>query len=203
MHSMRLRDKQKELVRSALIEAGMSLFESQGFTETTIDQITQAAGVAKGTFYNYFETKEDLLVAGMALMHEKETSLAALDVLSPATLWEKLDLLIEWSATWIKAHPNLALIWSLERLRRGIEDHNPKSFDGHLRAIIMSGQQNGELRNDRSCDQLLLEMTALFVFAIAGWVHHDQQYDLAAAIKDSIRTYITGAQATPPGGMEE
>lgn len=199
---MRLREKQKELVRSALIEAGMSLFESQGLEETTIDQITQTAGVGKGTFYNYFETKEDLLIAGMALMHERETSLAELDVLAPATLWEKLELLIDWSATWIKAHPKLALTWSLERVRRGIEDHNPKSFDGHLRAIIVSGQQSGELRNDRSSEQLLLEMTSLFVFAIAFWVHHDQQYDLASAIKDSIRTYILGAKGPRLGGME-
>mgnify|MGYP002623202679 CR=1 FL=1 len=200
---MRLRDKQKEMVRNALIEAGMALFESQGLAETTIDQITQAAGVGKGTFYNYFETKEDLLVAGMAIMQEKETSLAELDVLRPATLREKLDLLIDWSAAWIKAHPKLSLSWSLERLRRGLEDQSPKSFDGHLRAIILSGQQSGELRSDRPCDQILLEMTALFVFAIACWVHRDREYDLAAAIKDSIRTYITGAKGNRNGGFEE
>ncbi len=191
---MRMRDKQKLLVRSTLIRAGMELYESQGFAKTTVDQITNVAGVGKGTFYNYFETKEDLLIAGMAIMQEKETSLTKANVLHPVSMWERLVGLIHWSASWIEAHPELSLIWSLERLRRGIEDHNPDSFDGQLRAIIVSGQQNGELRKDRPAESLLLEMTALFVFAIAGWVHNDKQYDLASAIQDSTRTYIMGAK---------
>ena len=191
---MRMRDKQKLLVRSTLIQAGMELYESQSFAKTTVDQITNAAGVGKGTFYNYFETKEELLVAGMAVMQEKETSLIQGNVLQSATTWEKFVLLIDGSATWIKAHPELSLIWSLERLRRGIEDHNPDSFDGQLRAIIVSGQQAGELRKDRPAENLLMEVTALFVFAIACWAHSDKQYDLASAIQDSLSTYIMGAK---------
>ncbi|WP_276357919.1 TetR/AcrR family transcriptional regulator [Cohnella caldifontis] len=197
---MRMREKQKELVRSALIQAGMKLYETQGFAKTTVDQITTTSGVAKGTFYNYFDTKEDLLVAGMAIMQAQDTSLASARVLQPDTLTEKLDRFIDWSASWIQAHPELAFIWSLERLRRGLEDHSPNSFDGQLRAIVVSGQQNGELRQDRPAEQLFLEMTALFVFAIACWVHHERQYELAAAIKDSIRTYLTGAIPSKSGG---
>lgn len=191
---VRMRDKQKLLVRLTLIQVGMELFESQSFAKTTVDQITNAAGVGKGTFYNYFETKEDLLVAGMAIMQEKETSLTEANVLRPALMWEKFVCLIDWSAKWIEAHPELSLIWSLERLRRGIEDNNPDSFDGQLRAIVVSGQQSGELRKDRPAENLFLEVTALFVFAIAGWVHNDKQHDLASAIKDSIHTYIMGAK---------
>src|SRR5690606_30861967 len=110
---LRLRDRQKDLVRTALIQAGMELYESQSFAKTTVDQITHSAGVSKGTFYNYFETKEDLLVAGMAALQEKDTSLAEALVLDPPTLQEKLDRLIGWSVTWIEAHPELALVWSL------------------------------------------------------------------------------------------
>lgn len=199
---MRLRDKQKDLVRTALIEAGMELFESQSFAKTTVDQITHSAGVSKGTFYNYFETKEDLLVAGMAAMQQQEMSLAEANVLEPPTLREKLTRLIDWSVTWIEAHPELALVWSLERLRRGHEDNNPNSFDGQLRAIINAGQHAGELRKDRPAESLFLEMTALFVFAIACWVHQDRQHDLALAIRDSIFTYISGAKAFHSGGMQ-
>jgi len=197
---VRIRDKQKDMVRTALIQAGMELFESQGFAKTTVDQITSAAGVAKGTFYNYFETKEDLLVAGMTVLQEQETGLADARVLEPASMRGKLDRLIQWSTKWFEAHPELSLIWCLERLRRGIVDHSPNSFDGHLLAIIVSGQQSGELRNDRPAEQLMVEMTALFVLALACWVHNRQQHDLASAIKASIETYITGAKGTVSGG---
>ena len=200
---MRLRDRQKDLVRTALIQAGMELYESQSFAKTTVDQITHSAGVSKGTFYNYFETMEDLLVAGMAALQEKDTSLAEALVLDPPTLQEKLDRLIGWSVTWIEAHPELALVWSLERLKRGHVDNNPNSFDGQLRAIVHAGQRSGELRKDRPAEGMFLEMTALVVFAIAGWVHHERQHDLASAIRDSIFTYITGATASHAGGMQE
>jgi AcrR family transcriptional regulator len=193
---VRLRDQQKDMVRSALIRAGMELFESQGFAKTTVDQITSAAGVAKGTFYNYFETKEDLLVAGMTAMLEQENGMAEARILEPASVRERLDRLIRWSAKWFEDHPELSLIWSLERLRRGIEDRSPNGFDGHLRAIIVSGQKSGELRNDRPAELLLTEMTALFVFALACWIHGGRRYDLATAVRTSIDTYITGAKGT-------
>ena len=57
---MKLRDKQKAEVKSALVRAGEELFRTKGFTETTIEEITGTAGVARGTFYNYFQSKEDL-----------------------------------------------------------------------------------------------------------------------------------------------
>jgi len=197
---VRLREQQKDMVRTALIRTGMELFESQGFAKTTVDQITNAAGVAKGTFYNYFETKEDLLVAGMTALLEQENGMAEARILEPASTRERLDRLIRWSAKWFADHPELSLIWSLERLRRGIEDHSPGGFDGHLRAIIAAGQKSGELRNDRPAELMLTEMTALFVFHLACWIHGGKGYDLATAIWTSIDTYITGAKGTGWGG---
>ena len=41
----------------------LRLFHDQGFHDTTVEQITNAADVAKGTFFNYFETKEAILPA--------------------------------------------------------------------------------------------------------------------------------------------
>ncbi len=57
---MKLRDKQKAEVKSALVRAGEELFRNKGFAETTIEEITGIAGGSKGTYYNYSQTKEDL-----------------------------------------------------------------------------------------------------------------------------------------------
>ena len=40
----------------------MALFNERGFDLVTVDEITQKAGVAKGTFYTYFATKSDIIV---------------------------------------------------------------------------------------------------------------------------------------------
>jgi len=47
--------------RERLYEAALSLFRSQGYDATTVDQITRRAGLAKGTFFNYFPTKDAVL----------------------------------------------------------------------------------------------------------------------------------------------
>lgn len=55
----------KERVKS-LIDAALGLFLSRGLDIVTIDDITQATGVAKGTFYRYFDDKESLVEAIVA-----------------------------------------------------------------------------------------------------------------------------------------
>ncbi|QUH02963.1 TetR family transcriptional regulator [Saccharopolyspora erythraea] len=51
-------------VRSALALAAMDLFASQGFEATTVDQIADAAGVGRRTFFRYFRSKEDVVFPG-------------------------------------------------------------------------------------------------------------------------------------------
>lgn len=48
--------------KQKLFDAAMKLFESQGYFATTVEQITSEAGVSKGLVYNYFKSKEELLV---------------------------------------------------------------------------------------------------------------------------------------------
>ena len=53
-------DRRRLQTRSALLEAGRRLFSERGADGVTIQQITDAADVAKGSFYNHFESREDL-----------------------------------------------------------------------------------------------------------------------------------------------
>jgi AcrR family transcriptional regulator len=47
--------------RDRIYDAAVTLFREQGYENTTVDQITRRAGVAKGTFFNYFPTKDAVL----------------------------------------------------------------------------------------------------------------------------------------------
>lgn len=60
-----------ELTKQKIVEAGLNLFERQGFNATGIQQITAAASVPKGSFYNYFSSKEDFGVAIITYYTEK------------------------------------------------------------------------------------------------------------------------------------
>ncbi len=52
----------RERMRFVLIEAATRLFAKQGVDATTIDEIVDLAGVAKGTFYNYFADRADIVM---------------------------------------------------------------------------------------------------------------------------------------------
>lgn len=47
--------------REKIVEAAIELFAKKGFDRTTVDEIVANAGVAKGTFYLYFKSKDDLI----------------------------------------------------------------------------------------------------------------------------------------------
>jgi AcrR family transcriptional regulator len=49
--------------REKLFRAALDLFAGKGFTETTVEDITEAADVGKGTFFNYFPSKDHILLA--------------------------------------------------------------------------------------------------------------------------------------------
>lgn len=59
----RPRTKPPEQRREELMNAAAKLFVGNGVKATSIDAIAEAAGVAKGTFYLYFATKDDIVVA--------------------------------------------------------------------------------------------------------------------------------------------
>src|SRR5215471_5565987 len=54
------REQKKESTRQAILQAALALFAQKGFYRTTTKAISQKAGIAEGTLFNYFETKEDL-----------------------------------------------------------------------------------------------------------------------------------------------
>src|SRR5580692_9168470 len=57
------RERRSNELLQRLLDAAVELFARKGFTETTVEDITNAADVGKGTFFNYFPSKDHLLSA--------------------------------------------------------------------------------------------------------------------------------------------
>lgn len=53
-------DEERERVNAALLAAGERRFSSYGLAKTTVDELTHDAGISKGAFYRFYESKEDL-----------------------------------------------------------------------------------------------------------------------------------------------
>jgi AcrR family transcriptional regulator len=57
------RQRRSAETRDRLFRAALDLFANKGFLETTVEDITEAADVGKGTFFNYFPSKDHILLA--------------------------------------------------------------------------------------------------------------------------------------------
>ncbi|MFE3686204.1 TetR/AcrR family transcriptional regulator [Streptomyces sp. NPDC059095] len=57
------RERNKQRVRERLYLAAVELFVEKGYGRTSIDEIAERADVARGTFFNYFQRKEDIITA--------------------------------------------------------------------------------------------------------------------------------------------
>ena len=57
-----LRERKKEHVRTTIQKEALRLFSEQGYEQTTVEQIAEAASISPATIYRYFKSKEDLVV---------------------------------------------------------------------------------------------------------------------------------------------
>ena len=61
--SLSVRESNKKKIREALFAEGLRLFSEKGIQHTTVNDIVQAVGIARGTFYNYFDEVQSLFEA--------------------------------------------------------------------------------------------------------------------------------------------
>lgn len=66
-----IRARKKQQTRRTIERVALNLFEEQGFDGTTIDEIAAAADIAPRTFFHYFPSKEDVVLADFATRMER------------------------------------------------------------------------------------------------------------------------------------
>src|SRR6202034_2427736 len=85
---------------NALADAGAAQFRARGYRSTSVDDIVEAANVARGTFYKYFSDKQDLLAAVAAEIYGVGMAFAErIAQVDPAA---KKSTLRPWLATYVE-----------------------------------------------------------------------------------------------------
>ena len=160
------REQKKQLTRRAILKAAAEEFSVRGVTDTTVAHIMERAGLGIGTFYNYFASKDEVLLSmTTATVHAlqkqaadlKERRLSATETLAhlSATVAEFIDENRFVLQLFHNAADNFA------RPHNGAkpeDSHKSPGFKPFFEQIIRQGQQNGEIR----CDIPIAVMTEMF-----------------------------------------
>lgn len=127
-----IRAEKADANRKALFAAAAKVVGELGYKDASVARITQAAGLASGTFYVYFQSQQDLF--DQLLPAVGDTILEYLSNYTPPT-----GTFAEAEEAWFRA---LFMYYFNEpgyyRILREAEVYAPKAFDSHLKAVVTS-----------------------------------------------------------------
>ena len=147
------RERRRIETREKLYQTAMELFAKRGFFETTTEDITNAADVGQGTFFNYFPTKSHVLI----VLFEKQLSkIAAAQQEADAGNTPIRDVLDRFIHSIVeelaRSHAltrSLLTAFASQEDVRGLVTNTLSRGREHLGRICEIGQQRGEIRRDR------------------------------------------------------
>ena len=166
----RLADPQLSARRRAdLIQAATDVFAEIGYTDAGIAEITARAGLGKGTFYQYFDSKKHVLEGVI------DTAL------------EQISALITAPAVWADIGSFSDIEKALRKTAEGlfvIRDEHP-----HAVAVLVEGLQDKDIKRRLLHHSATLESTSALVLrylAGAGWVRSDLDFEFVAHVLVSM-----------------
>src|SRR5712691_10078496 len=146
------RQRRSADIRERLFRAALSFFAQKGFAETTVEDITEAADVGKGTFFNYFPSKDHILLAFVEMQLGKLE--AAIELARQTN--EPMPEFLRSLGIRMTQEPtrNPAIVRALLQaylsttpVREAMMDLQKRMHGLHSQ-MIQLGQDRGEIRND-------------------------------------------------------
>lgn len=143
------REQKKQETQERLLSAAYELFVAKGFDNTTVEEITNAAGVAKGTFFNYFASKEEMLGPMVGWRMRRFWERVESGLLAQESPLARIKLVLsEFVQTLFPDHELTQRALSLHFSRCPGHERRPLRLWRTLDDLVREAQAKGELRGD-------------------------------------------------------
>ncbi|MCC6146474.1 MAG: TetR/AcrR family transcriptional regulator [Anaerolineaceae bacterium] len=135
--------------RQRLLKAAVDEFASAGFEGASINRITQAAGVAVGTIYNYFPSKNELMLTLLGEIGAEHCSYIAEQIRQENNYVLRLKRLLAVAFDYVRANPNQArvLFASMQGVNRQFKTQLSQIYEPMMQLIceeiLLPGMQQG------------------------------------------------------------
>ncbi len=168
MDQVPLRERNKQRVKQRIISAASELFKTRGYHPTTMDDIAEKAEISRGTLFNYFPSKETLLLPwGQEILEQRiQPQLLAYLSTRPTTV-QAFQFLFTLMSENIRAFPDVIGAFAREA-SKSYNSHNPTHADFAgtgvqeiFIQVLQYGQEQGEVRMDIPLEDMAYYLSAL------------------------------------------
>jgi AcrR family transcriptional regulator len=199
--------------RNEFLEVSLDLFNEKGFENTSVDDIIARVGVAKGLFYYYFKSKEEILQIQIERFQDEiETAIVAAMDKKGLTAMERFNELVAINRDVACRSSALILYFRQERNKAfhlSMERRAREFMTGAMEEIIQHGVEEGvfKVRYARETAIALLSMIHGLAKGLPDHTSEERSFTLSFIIQDLTErllgmrpgTFLVGEGLLPPG----
>jgi len=172
------RERRAAETRIKLFRTALALIAEHGLADVTVEDITEAADVGKGTFFNYFPTKEHVLGVMAEIQLGKLEEAAASIAAGREPMHEVLHKLVERLAEEPGRSPRLAraLISSFLGNQGVREILKRKMLEGRkaIAEVVRIGQERGEINSSLKKEVVAMQLLQMMLGTVLLWSLHEK-----------------------------
>lgn len=186
--------------REAILRAAIHVFANYGYFSSKVADIARAAGVADGTVYLYFKSKEDILHSIFDRSMEEAIAEGRKQLADVSDPREKLRRIALLHLERLGSDRDLAVVFQVE-LRgstKFMEEFSAAGFAEYLaliRSVFEEGQQAGVFRQDLNAKVVAKVLFGALDEMATNWILSKRRYKLAPLADQVLEIFFNGVVA--------
>ena len=173
------RGQARDVFRVAILEAAERVFATRGFVESKVADIAREAGLAAGTLYNYFDSKEAIYQSICEVRGEEALAQARAIADSDAPPLDRLRRMIEWVLGHLESNAEKFLMhvqmraapeWEMKQVHGEASHNNYLAHLALMERVAGEAQKAGTLRKDVPAPDLAATLAGITNGFIHSWL---------------------------------
>jgi len=192
--------------RDRILDAATKVFARRGFFGSQVADVAKRAGVAAGTVYLYFKSKDDLLLSlfDRTMRDAIAEGRAALDALDrTVTPIERLRHIAHVHLARLGRDPQLAVVFQVElrqstKFMAKLSTTSLRDYLGLIRSVIVEGQQTGQFRADINPTLAAKVIFGALDEMATNWILSEREYQLEDDAAPVMNLLLGGLESDQP-----
>lgn len=201
LHSLSRLERKKIRTKELIFQAAVDLFREKGFDNTSVEEITERADVAKGTFFNYFARKEALLAflgekrmeAILAIVQSRLGPDGYRDCLPSGGARDSLRIIFETLGAENEKDKSLVKLIVWESMKKaGVPEVDEKKEDLRrtIQYIVEKGQKSGEFSSSVPAGKLAQILVAVYFHSLMLWLAGGEGFSLRDDLAEKLEIIL-------------